>query len=147
MNNIVCTQCGLEGFTKCPYCRSIFADESTRIGSLDSMVSHHLKIHEDRLEWRLFGDKSPGRGLRTLQSVLKDLTLAELTVLACVHSWDFKPCHHSTIGCGHGSEEKPLEEFMQDVGMYLAEKGDEQAYEIVAEATRKIGSVYYGKEQ
>ena len=135
MSNIYCVKCGIEGFTKCPYCRSIFLDEEDPRGRVEWMVSHHLVIHEDRLEWKLYG-KDPASGLKILARVLQGATEEELKVAACLHEWDFKPCCGSTISCGHRSEEKPLKEFLMDAASYVAEKGDERAFEILSSLIR-----------
>ncbi len=141
MSNIYCTECGVSGFSKCPYCRSIFLDHDQPIAFVEEILSHRLKIHKDKLEWRLYQEQTALDGLRNLRDLLKDVSDEDLKVLACVHSWDFKPCMRSTIGCGHGSEEKPLEQFMQDAAMYVAERGEEDAYKILEDAIREIGSV------
>lgn len=115
MAKIVCTKCGKTGDSKCPFCRSVFGDEDSRIGMIDAVMSHRLLIGEKGIllkRWSLTRNPDNSIGgpetdfniLKSVVGLLKDLTDDELRIIACVHTWDFAPGAKSEIDCGHDSE-------------------------------------------
>lgn len=136
MPRIKCYECGAEGSSKCPHCRSIFSDER-----YDSVMSHLIDLsNPKKVTFKVLSNETQGDFLVFLKEFLGELTNEQVRVCACMHQWEFMPCQHSSIGCGHGSEEKPLQEFMDDVQLHLLESGDVEAYELV-EKIRKYKEV------
>ena len=129
MAKIYCMKCGLEGDSKCPFCRSIFA--TSKNGTLDTIASYFFVLDDEKyVKVRLPRDEDHGGCVIVLRDFLKDLTDEQCRIVACCHSWTFSPCSHSEIGCGHGSEEKPLVQFKQDILLHLAGV-DEEAFNLV----------------
>ena len=141
MSNIYCTKCGIEGYSKCPYCRSIFVDKSFKHGDyptaqMDTWFSDIMKIEEKRVSFALYNDQTVFDRLKMLRDVLKDAPDEALKVLSCVHTWAFKDCCTSSIDCGHGSHWPSPEAFIERVETHLLETEDLEAIELI-EKVRK----------
>jgi len=159
MAKILCTKCGKTGDSKCPHCRSIFADEDTPAGMIDTIMSYRLAITDKGIllkRMRVYVDPNapigPGNEMRdetneeiltSVVGLLKRLTDDELKIVACCHTWDFAPFSKSEIDCGHGCEEKPLLDYMSDAWYHLndredADDNDKAAAEIIHRALTAI---------
>ena len=113
MGNVVCTACGTEGTSKCPFCRSVFPEDSkTNIrrsilsieydatGPVEDIVVRYT-AYPDRHQ---VGDtgKVTKEGVEDLVKVLLG-ALDDWTKFNCAHQWAFSPGQTSTIGCEHGA--------------------------------------------
>ena len=126
MAKIYCTECGLTGDSKCPYCRNIYTERDSTVGMMDTIMSHRLKISNEGIFVKRYSLARNHSGPETnldilvmLKDVLGRVNDAELKVLSCTHTWDFAPFSKSSIGCGHGCEEKPLLDYLSDAWYYL----------------------------
>jgi hypothetical protein len=130
MPTVYCKKCGITGFSKCPHCRSIFADGMPmEMELLDNFIhvrdispkdengqptrytggDHEGEIvvkHEVYFEtYADTQDIAMERVLSSLQSLLSQHI--NIKVASCVHEWELAPGEVSSIGCGHvGPEAK-----------------------------------------
>ncbi len=123
MSSFYCTKCGLEAFGKCHLCRNIYASHPNRdVELIEQVMSHRLLLDDPKkLKVKLFSDETWADALITMRDLLKDRTDEECRIFACTHEWDFKPFAKSEIECGHGSEEKPLIDYMSDAWYRLTD--------------------------
>jgi hypothetical protein len=111
MPNIICKKCGLTGWSKCPYCRSVFADrdykvDDCQVGMLDGIFSHYIVLNDPTLiKFRVLRDEGWENALLRVRDLLADVPDAAIKVLACPHEWEFQPGTCSEIDCGHKYEE------------------------------------------
>lgn len=133
MPDIYCTKCGLRGHSKCPHCRSIFAENKAKT---DEEVLRQIaqEFFEDFMEVglyapyntedRQFSEKQLANGDTarfrvsfwtyahngteaaevTLKRLVQALPLVDIKVAACIHDWAIMPGQKSSIGCGHAGD-------------------------------------------
>lgn len=96
MAKIVCKKCGLTGWSKCPYCRSVFGDDQTL-----AMVESRVRVSKNDVgpivTLQCYEDEKPEEDLPRL------LGMVNLKQLFCVHQLEFAEGAKSEIGCGHTS--------------------------------------------
>lgn len=143
MARIFCVNCGKKGFSKCPYCRSIFGDDEGPVGRADFICSHRMKLDETdptrvKIEWRGWSDQSVYEALADLKEILNTVNDDELKVLACAHVWDFEPFQQSSIGCGHGSWKSPYDLLMCALERITDGRDISAEFEILVAASRRI---------
>lgn len=112
MAKIVCSKCGATGWSKCPYCRTVFPDNKT-----EALLSHVLKWKftpgdNVKVEYSYFTtDEELDEKevvVQALKSLLNTLSAMEsgapwtsIEQYACNHKWVFAPGEKSSIECGH----------------------------------------------
>jgi len=113
MAKIVCTKCGLTGFSKCPYCRSVFVDSSDlELAGADEILSYYSTFTEEDdgrgkqrkviKFYNLTDDMFEDTYVAILERIKRILNKTDrLDVLGCVHHWTFAPGEKSAIRCGH----------------------------------------------
>lgn len=123
MSSFYCVKCGLEAFGKCCFCRNTYASHPDKTVTLIEQVMSYRLLLDDpqKLKIKLFRDETWADGLITLRDLLKDRTDAECRIFACTHEWAYKPFAKSEIGCGHGSEETPLLDYMSNAWYRLTD--------------------------
>lgn len=116
--NVVCSDCGAEAHSKCPYCRSVFPDNQ-----MEAMLSYQLKrtmsTDELGINWLdvslYVGNGTEKDNMATAMERLLGILSAmqdpeshypTIAQYCCDHRWTFKPGQKSTIGCGHGSKKR-----------------------------------------
>ena len=117
MAKIYCTKCGIRGFSKCPHCRSIFAnsrkdDAGAAQEYFEMFMSVGLANKDDRAKlaagnevrfsvsfWTYEANEEAAI-LSILNSLKSCLPKINLQVAACVHDWRLMPGEKSSIGCG-----------------------------------------------
>ena len=106
MTDIICQDCGFEGISKCPYCRSIFFPE---VNLLTQRIANAIQVDANKERTQVIFNLKPNLSLKDLLEIFQFHTLAtqsDLKFALCNHSnVTFKPGCESTIGCGHGSSE------------------------------------------
>ena len=117
MARIYCKKCGLRGDSKCPHCRSIFADEhpdplvASAMESIEAFVSVRADEHDQSMDgkkrhhvsfWTYAqdGDEAIRRVLNRVHAAVATKGF-NITVASCVHEWSLMPGEKSEIGCGH----------------------------------------------
>jgi hypothetical protein len=139
MAKVVCSKCGLTGYSKCPICRNIFADtddlDMAGLGLLELRrgTNDYGKLNgkdELQLVWTymLYEDQhlsneeraagQEGLMLDKLKDRLERLAKApweDIRKALCRHHWVFAPGERSSIGCGHGPQESEEQTHGNDV--------------------------------
>lgn len=117
MAAIYCKKCGLRGDSKCPHCRSVFADRNPnevarweqealeRLLMVRSIENTTTQKGESRFivgVWTYATDSQEAlkKGLDRLNYALNTQGV-NLKVAACIHDWELMPGVESSIGCGH----------------------------------------------
>ena len=109
MARVVCARCGMTGHSKCPYCRTVFADNErnsvlqqlmtiTRGSWMDKrFVDENGKDLVVTLNWSI-GDIA--NHVCHLRDILSSLDDDGIRRLCCHHDWMFVEGERSSIGCG-----------------------------------------------
>lgn len=134
MASIICRKCKRTGDSKCPYCRSIFGDDDTATGMLDTTISYRLKIDGDAIVLKKFNIPDyDEESHKVLSMVVNSVVRAAQTdnvsvedvcrVLCCVHEWEFAPHCYAGISCGHRAPVDPDFEIRPGYGGELSAAG------------------------
>jgi hypothetical protein len=117
MAKIYCTKCGIRGISKCPNCRSIFADSRKddagaaqeyfelfmSIGLMNKDDRPRLEAGEEvrfKVAFWTYEATEEAAILSVLNALKSCLPQIDLQVAACVHDWQLMPGETSSIGCG-----------------------------------------------
>lgn len=117
MAKIYCTKCGIRGMSKCPHCRSIFADSRKddagaaqeyfemfmSIGLMNKDDRPRLEAGEEvrfKVAFWTYEASEEAAILSVLNALKSCLPKIDLQVAACVHDWQLIPGEESSIGCG-----------------------------------------------
>ena len=117
MATIYCTKCGIRGWSKCPHCRSIFAngrkdDSGAAQEYFEMFMTVGLQNREDKalldegkdvrfkVSFWTYEANEEAAILSILNSLKSCLPQINLEVAACVHDWRLMPGEKSSIGCG-----------------------------------------------
>lgn len=115
MAKIICKKCNATGFSKCPYCRTVFPDNM-----VEGMLSHilkweHNKEHQEdiTISYRYCAEANKTKqeqvqeALEDLKNLLTRMDRPESThyptikQYSCDHHWVFAEGEKSDIDCGH----------------------------------------------